>query len=122
MPSNPDLLQRLQFSQQGGSRFGTSFRANLPEDAPDAPYKQAVGVLHLHPDGEIGYLIVHEDFQRQGVATELMQRARAAGVEVKHSAVRSVAGDAWAHSVGGEIPPLNQKEQDAYESSKRSLS
>jgi GNAT superfamily N-acetyltransferase len=59
---------------------------------------------------EIGDVDVHEDFQRQGIATSLFQHAKIVAAEnpripaPKHSADRTDAGDAWARSVGGRLP------------------
>lgn len=53
----------------------------------------------------IGSVDVHRDYRRQGIATDLYHRAgEAAGRPLVHSHERTDAGNAWAHSVGGEIP------------------
>ncbi len=62
--------------------------------------------------GEIGVwgtkdYIPGKNYQRMGIATALFQLANTY-TKIKHSAYRTGAGDAWAHSVGGEIPPLNR--------------
>lgn len=59
---------------------------------------------------EIGDVDVHEDFQRQGIATTLWHHANMVAENEprvprpKHSADRTDAGDAWARSVGGRLP------------------
>lgn len=58
--------------------------------------------------GEIGSVkILDANYMRKGIATALFQLANTY-TKIKHSAYRTGAGDAWAHSVGGEIPPLNR--------------
>lgn len=62
-------------------------------------------------DGEITFVLVDSFHRRRGVATALW----AAALEVvagegweplRHSAGRSLEGDLWARSVGGDLPPL----------------
>lgn len=59
--------------------------------------------------GEIGTVkIINSDYLRRGIATALFNLANTY-MHVKHSEYRTKSGDAWAHSVGGEIPPLKTK-------------
>jgi ribosomal protein S18 acetylase RimI-like enzyme len=76
-------------------------------------YGQSAGELHWHPqEGTITYLNVPEEHRRQGIATALYHRAQAEAqarglVPPAHSSSRSPdGGDAWAHAVGGYLPPL----------------
>lgn len=63
-----------------------------------------IGYMVLGKNGRILELEVLPDFRRQGVATRLWNEAKLAGLNPQHDSWRSPAGDAWAASVGGEIP------------------
>ncbi|WP_425592352.1 hypothetical protein, partial [Dermacoccus nishinomiyaensis] len=52
---------------------------------------------------------VHPDHRRKGLATEMWQHALSAGVPIKHSPRRSDSGDAWARSVGGDLPDRTER-------------
>lgn len=59
--------------------------------------------------GEVTHIAVLGDKRRQGVATALWNRAQELAAEKgitapRHSSKRTEAGDAWAKSVGGELP------------------
>jgi GNAT superfamily N-acetyltransferase len=79
------------------------------------------GIMAHHDDGtEIGKLVwnnrrignveVKPEFQRQGIATGMLEHARLLAElntripQPKHSNDRTTAGDAWARSVGGPLP------------------
>lgn len=47
---------------------------------------------------------VHPEHRRKGVATAMLEAAHAAGASPVHSSARSDAGDAWARSVGTDVP------------------
>lgn len=53
--------------------------------------------------GEVVWIGVNADSQRQGIATALWHAAGAYG-EIHHSSWRSDSGDAFARSVGGFLP------------------
>lgn len=63
-----------------------------------------VGYLTWHPDGEIDAVHVHPDFQRRGIATQMLNHAKSvpevyqASGEIRHSNQFSPAGRAWAES------------------------
>lgn len=54
--------------------------------------------------GVIQAMGVHPEHRRQGVATAMLQAAHKAGVTPVHSPDRSDAGDAWARSLGVDLP------------------
>ena len=65
-------------------------------------------------EGKVEGLETHPKFRRQGHAKELWNAAQehaetTAGVPTpKHSTLRTRAGEAWAKSVGGEVPERTQ--------------
>lgn len=72
-----------------------------------------VGQISWSPrHGEIKDIFVEKPFRRQGLATELFRQAHHMstqfdGIPVpQHSEHRTEEGDAWARSVGGEVPKL----------------
>ena len=74
----------------------------------------SVGQMEWHVDsGRIERLHVDPRYRRLGVATAMNQEAnRLADVSgiasPQHSEQRTVAGDAWARSVGGHMPELQK--------------
>lgn len=82
--------------------------------------KGQVGYIEWDREGgEIEKIYVGDGYRRQGVATHLWDEAHdyvkeihakypdAVIVEPEHSSRRSQAGDAWANSVGGHVPDLD---------------
>jgi ribosomal protein S18 acetylase RimI-like enzyme len=61
-------------------------------------------LLFLPSTGEILNVEVEPEFQRKGVATLMYNAAKAAGINLTHSEVRSDEGDGWARSIGGDLP------------------
>ena len=80
-----------------------------PQNQPDF-----MGQMSWHPKtGEILSLEVKEQHRRKGVATSLYNYANQVAsdkelVSPKHSATRTPEGDAWASSVGGNVPKLKK--------------
>lgn len=89
------------------------------------------GILARQDDGtEIGRLVwnsrhignveVKPEFQRQGIATGMIEHARLLAElnhripQPKHSDDRTEAGDAWARSVGGRLPRRRQEEEPSF--------
>jgi hypothetical protein len=73
-----------------------------------------IGRMKWRPyGGSIANIDVNEEHRRQGVATGMWNTATRLNEEnpdivaPNHSIHRSRAGDAWAKSVGGELPPLD---------------
>ena len=73
----------------------------------------AIGSIkwNLDMDGEVGGISVREDWQRKGVAQLLWNVATGLAEErgwfgPSHSPNRTAAGDAFARSIGGPLPPL----------------
>ena len=111
-------------SEFGGYKVGYEgpIYSSLYGDAPDYqvhsvrvthPKHGDVGHLYWHPQtGEIKDLLVHPEHQRLGLATQMFDKAQQTAAEKanvpapKHSSTRTRAGDAWARSVGGALPPL----------------
>ena len=81
-----------------------SVRASHPEHGE-------VGHLYWHPrTGTIRDVLVMGEHQGKGIATQMYRLAQQVaettkGVPTpKHSRDRTVAGEAWARSVGGKLP------------------
>ena len=55
--------------------------------------------------GDIYKLWVQSAHRRKGYATELWNEAQQYEIKPKHSAWRTDSGEAWAISIGGELPP-----------------
>lgn len=85
------------------------------------PYKGGHKVVASHPahgtvgffvvggDGTVGNIHVHPDLRRQGVATAMSREAeKAHGGPLKHSPYRTEAGEEWAKSYGGDLPPKEE--------------
>jgi hypothetical protein len=68
-----------------------------------------------HKTGEIRGVYTADEHRRQGLASSLYQEGnRIAGQtrgvpQPKHSPQRTKVGDAWAKSVGGRVPRLDQR-------------
>lgn len=69
-----------------------------------------VGLMALHHDGEISSIEIHPEKRRQGLATKLYTFGHDLHNDIdsipapQHSEARTESGDAWAKSVGGEVP------------------
>ena len=83
-----------------------------PEWTPGRGYANSLGEMHWHPEeGTITHLQVNDS--GRGIGTALWNRAGREAesrglVPPKHSPSRTPAADAWAHSVGGYIPELQE--------------
>lgn len=80
-----------------------------PEEAPEAD----VGMMEwFKNNGRVSELFVGKEFRRKGVATGMWNEAKRISKEnpeipePRHNPQRSRKGDAWARSVGGDLPPL----------------
>jgi len=86
--------------------------------AGSAEYATPLGSLHWHPEnGMITVLQIASGQHGKGIATALWNRAHeeAARHQIAapvHSPSRTPAADAWAHAVGGHIPPLQEDCKD----------
>lgn len=66
-----------------------------------------------HRTGEIKGVYTAPEYQRQGIASALHQKAQEIAGETRgvpaprHSSFRTNSGDAWARSVGGRLPRRN---------------
>jgi GNAT superfamily N-acetyltransferase len=68
------------------------------------------GVEQDDDSAAVGALVVTPEYRRRGIATGLWAAAHAYAERYglpapRHSEERSDDGDAWARSVGGELPP-----------------
>lgn len=75
------------------------------------PGTQPIGSLSWHhKTGEILGLHTVPEFQRQGVATSMLQESRRIAADTRgvarprHSDLRTTPGDAWARSLGERLP------------------
>jgi hypothetical protein len=70
--------------------------------------KKNIGVLE--GGDKIDHIQTHSDYQRKGVATDMLRIANfaagriGASEPIKHGDVRTPSGDAWAKAVGGKVP------------------
>ena len=60
-------------------------------------------------NGMVGSVSVKENWQRQGMASQMWQRASEITPGLSHSGNRTDDGDAWARKVGGPLPPRMQE-------------
>lgn len=103
-------------------------KESYPYNTPhfDTPHRvlantgeKTVGQISWSPreDGRIRDVYVQPAFRRQGIATRLFEKAQHLSTQFddvmspKHNASRTVSGDAWAKSVGGELPEINPYER-----------
>ncbi len=78
---------------------------------------ERVGCLPWDEHGRIGFVIVEASYRRQGIATAMWEYAHTLPiVPPEHSPNRTDAGDAWAASVGGYLPPRNDRDSFDLES------
>ncbi len=68
------------------------------------PGFEGAGLLRWNPEGEIGHVYVDDRLQRQGIATEMLNRAREVNPEVHHSAHQTDAGKEWASHTAARDP------------------
>lgn len=85
----------------------------------DGKYGEKLVQAHHSTDGLVGELEignfknvkdirVAEAHQRKGIATNMWHYAHAQGLNPEHSEQRTDAGDAWARTVGGELPERDE--------------
>lgn len=63
-----------------------------------------VGLVYLKHGGEIEWISVAHDHQRQGIATLMWKFLVEHGQQPRHSSVRTYEGNAWASTIGAEVP------------------
>lgn len=69
----------------------------LRADHPDTPRgKASAGHLRWHDDGEIANVSVLPEFRRQGLATEMLRKAKEISPNIHHSTNLIEDGPAWA--------------------------
>ena len=110
MPRNDEFLAGLNYVPDNGDYYAT-MRAFTPDADPETD--KPAGLLKWRkagPPGEIHFISVDEQYQRQGLATELLSRGRefaeaTRGVpRPKHSPDRTDAGEAWARTLRERLP------------------
>lgn len=113
-------MSNLNAQQFGNLPEGLTIQHGGPGELPDAyPYRCPPGEHEVRahvdgkPIGQISWLttvnpnapvseghitraMVHSDYQRRGVATELLRRAREVDPRVHHSQWQTSQGQAWA--------------------------
>lgn len=85
----------IHFPGQGGEAW--SYPPN--QESPSR-----ISEMVWDKDGTITSMGVHPEHRRKGVASAMWSHARGMGVPLRHSSERSDAGDAWARSIGGNLP------------------
>lgn len=81
-------------------QFRTSVQGDQAEITAHAPEGDEVGHLNWHASGELGSVFVNQDMRRQGIATEMWNRAKQVTPGLQHSRKQSPDGRAWAKAVG----------------------
>jgi ribosomal protein S18 acetylase RimI-like enzyme len=72
----------------------------------------AVARMVWDSEGKMGNVHVDSNLRRKGIATKMWQFAQSLSQQdptiapIRHSDVRTKAGDSWARKVGGDLPPL----------------
>jgi GNAT superfamily N-acetyltransferase len=90
----------------GAMGFGTSAHNFTMHDSED----NFVGTMGLDHEGTIQHIEVHPELRRQGLATKLYNFGHELNEDIdtipapKHSESRTAAGNAWATTVGGDVP------------------
>jgi 8-oxo-dGTP pyrophosphatase MutT (NUDIX family)/GNAT superfamily N-acetyltransferase len=93
-----------------------------PEDRqPSRDKPEPVGWVNWsHKSGEIRNIQVRPEAQRQGLGTELLDRARTIAQNTRgvtpprHSSERTISGDAWAKSLKERLPRRQAADRDDY--------
>ena len=84
--------------------------------AVDPGHRPIASFSWHHKTGEVRGLFTEKEHQRQGIATSMWHEANRIAGETRgvtaprHSADRTDAGDAWARSLGGRVPPRRPRE------------
>lgn len=69
-----------------------------------------MGHLSWSPTGRISDIYVPVHSRRKGIATKMYEYAQSLGVgEPEHSEQRTDMGEAWAQSLGEDLPPRDTK-------------
>jgi len=92
----PDYLREKQ--PIGGTVYAFLDGGN-PEELTYPYLKDCVGILRWYSSGEIDSVWVHPTLRRQGLATDLLRRAREADPTVHHSNRLTDMGRAWSRAV-----------------------
>lgn len=112
-------LSKAQFGPIGAE---SSYRHEYWERTSKGVTRRGLSVIAEHPKyGQVGEMALRPDvdpitkgrevydvnavFPRSGIGRGLWNHAQEAGLEPRHSPTRTDQGDAWAHAVGGRVPP-----------------
>lgn len=102
-----DNLNNYQFRYLSDEALGERFHTVLA--FVNHPEKNEINYGRLEWDASTGKILnvhVKPEYRRRGIATGMYNYAQGLDViKPAHSSWRTDAGDAWAKSVGGEIPP-----------------
>jgi hypothetical protein len=110
------VLSNYQFSfHPNVKQFGDNVHeVHVQDPAYKGPAMYGgVGYMEIHPESGVIYdVVVNEQHRRKGVATAMWDLAHSIHQAMPdkypkpvHSAIRTDKGDAWAHAVGGDVPP-----------------
>lgn len=118
-PERPPGGLQITHNLDQGTRIYTPSKEELAGKQFDPhPYhmlalyndKEMISTMSWHPEtGEIHSIQVHPNYRGLGVATHTYERAKKFAeekglAEPIHSSSRTVAGDAWAKSIGDPVP------------------
>jgi hypothetical protein len=88
-------LSPYQFTNEGDSNFG-----GVHAYVKGKKREGVVGQLYWNHTGEITSVVTHPDHARQGLATEMHNRAKKIKPELHHSENRTPDGMQWSAKVG----------------------
>ena len=105
-PANADLLSQLHYTWEPERQ---ALDARIPGDS-----KQA-GFVLLHPDGTIRMIQTHPDYQRQGVASAMLNHLTTLGIPWQHSKDMTDAGRGFYEGVTGDQPEWTMTDRNTWE-------
>lgn len=100
---------------EGGRRHG-DYEMHYDYPSRNTPLHK---ITALHAGQKVGHLMwggentvhsigVEPEHQRRGLATAMWNYGHEKNPHLRHDTDRTEEGDAWAHKVGGAVPPLNK--------------
>jgi ribosomal protein S18 acetylase RimI-like enzyme len=104
------VVKSIQVPQVGRVRFRSKNLPGMKQVVARAKGGKKLGELQTvhepgtEDHGTVWGIEVGEKHQRKGIGTGMLRHLEGRGVKVKHSELRTNAGDAWAKKVGGHLP------------------